>query len=117
MFQDVAGIWKVLVREDFFMHQMEADAAHLCRSEPARDSSVSVSNYLAGRPLSRAGSLLQGICGVAGRGELFGTAQPLPVLEPNKDKAQLLGDLRLRRQMLRQGFGRRIDDVGEGSED
>jgi hypothetical protein len=26
MFQDVAGIWKVLVREDFFMHQMEADA-------------------------------------------------------------------------------------------
>jgi hypothetical protein len=60
MFQDVAGIWKVLVREEFFMHQMEADAPHLCRGEPARDGSVSVSNYLTDRPLSRAGSLLQG---------------------------------------------------------
>jgi hypothetical protein len=24
MFQDVAEFWKVLVREDFYMHQMEA---------------------------------------------------------------------------------------------
>jgi hypothetical protein len=29
MFQDVAGIWKVLVHEEFFMHQMEAMTAHL----------------------------------------------------------------------------------------
>ena len=82
-----------------------------CRSEPARDCSVSVSNNFTDRPLSRAGSLLQGICGVAGRGELLGTTEPLPMLEPDKDKAQLLGNLRLRRQVLRQGFGRRIDDV------
>jgi len=60
MFQDVAGIWKVLVREDFLMHQMEAETPHLCRSEPARDSGVSVSKYVADKPLSRAGSLLQG---------------------------------------------------------
>ncbi|TKJ71223.1 hypothetical protein PkoCFBP13504_29490 [Pseudomonas koreensis] len=33
-----------------------------CRSEPARDSGVSVDRCLTDPPLSRAGSLLQGIC-------------------------------------------------------
>jgi hypothetical protein len=47
---------------------------------------------------------------------LLGTAQALPMLEADEDEAQLLGDLRLRGQMLGQGFGRRVDDVWQGGE-
>ena len=47
---------------------------------------------------------------------LFGTAQALPVLEADKDKAQLLSDFRLGREVGRQGLGWRVDDIGEGGE-
>ena len=46
----------------------------------------------------------------------FGAPQPLPVLEPDKDKAQLLGDLRLRRQVFRQRVNGRVDDIRQGGE-
>ncbi|MCY1464471.1 hypothetical protein D9M71_824960 [compost metagenome] len=38
------------------------------------------------------------------------------MLEADKDKPQLLGDFRLGRQVLWQGFGWRIDDVRQGGE-
>jgi len=68
MFQDVAGLWGVLVHEVFYMHQFAAQ----------KKSQLQAAIF--------AFSL--------------GTAEPLPVLQPDKDEAQLLGDLRLGRQML-----------------
>lgn len=47
---------------------------------------------------------------------LLGTAQPLPMFEADKDKAQLLGDFRLRREVSRQRMGGRVDDIGQGGE-
>ncbi|PWB34514.1 hypothetical protein DCO47_13225 [Pseudomonas sp. NDM] len=36
-----------------------------CRSEPARDGGVSANEMVADTPLSRAGSLLHGVCSVS----------------------------------------------------
>ena len=38
------------------------------------------------------------------------------MLEADKDKAQLLGDFRLRRKVGRQRLGGRVDDIGQGGE-
>ncbi|RBC02142.1 hypothetical protein C3E97_011120 [Pseudomonas sp. MWU12-2115] len=61
MFQDVAEFWKVLVREDFYMHQIWA-AQNQCGSGLARESGRSVTLLLTDTPLSRASPLPQGIC-------------------------------------------------------
>ncbi|WP_445179959.1 hypothetical protein [Pseudomonas sp. McL0111] len=42
MFQDVAEFCDGLVREDFYMHQIEALTHDQCGSELARESAVSI---------------------------------------------------------------------------
>jgi hypothetical protein len=60
MFQDVAEFWKVLVREDFYMHQFMATTQSNVGVSLLAITVCQAANTSTDKPLSRAGSLLQG---------------------------------------------------------